>query len=78
MNSPVTLLETILHTLATQPGSVTVRVSTLRARAASELQARRPDLTLRKQLDHWAESQGVVVCWDVGQAMITFEQMKQP
>lgn len=68
-------LETILHTLATRPGRVTVRLSTLRERAAAELRALRPDLSLRKQIEHWAALHGLVVCGGHGTAFLTFERI---
>lgn len=72
----MTCLETILHTLATRPGRVTVRLSTLRERAAAELRALRPDLSLRKQIEHWAALHGLVVCFEPGGAMVTFERIE--
>lgn len=71
----MTLLETILHTLATQPGCVEVRLSTLQQRAAAELNAQRADLPLRKQIDHWAAAHGLVACLDAKTRMIKFERI---
>lgn len=71
----MTCLETILDTLATQPGCVEVRLSTLQARAVAELNAQRPDLTLRKQIDHWAAAHGLVACFERQTRMIRFERI---
>lgn len=64
-------LPTILHALATYR-SVMLRVSTLRRRAGGELNALRPDLSLRKQIDAWASLQGLVVTWSTDEQFVTF------
>lgn len=69
-------LETILHTLATRPGRVIVRFSTLQERAAVDLSARHPDLPLRKQIEHWAAQHGLVACAEPGAAFVTFEKIQ--
>ena len=65
-------LETILHTLATRPGRVSVRLSTIQERATAKLNALRPDLPLRKQITHWAAQHQVVACFE--DDMVTFEK----
>ena len=68
-------LETIIHILDTRPGRVSVRLSTLQERAADDLNALRPDLSLRKQIEHWAKAHGLLVCSGIGAPVIIFEQI---
>ena len=70
-------LETILHTLATRPGRVSVRLSTIQERATAKLNAMRPDLPLRKQITHWAAQHQVVACFEAG-GIVTFEKPTAP
>lgn len=71
----MTCLESILHASATTD-RVVVRMSTLEWRVGRELQALRPDMTLRKQIDHWARQNGLVAAHEDRTKMVTFTRIE--
>jgi len=74
LSRAMTCLETILHASLTSD-RVVVRLSTLKHRAGAALQALRPDMTLRKQINHWARQNGLVACHEARTKMITFTRI---